>query len=97
MRGEAGRVGRRLGDNTGMERVQIHITGIVQGVGFRPFVYREAVARGLLGWVKNAADGVHVEAQGARAALDSFVCALRTCAPAAARTRRSFCTLLRPA
>lgn len=88
MRGEAGRVGRRLGDNTGMERVQIHITGIVQGVGFRPFVYREAVARGLLGWVKNAADGVHVEARGDRAALDGFVCALRTCAPAAARVDR---------
>lgn len=88
MRSGPGRAGRRLGDNTGMERVQIHITGIVQGVGFRPFVYREAVARGLLGWVKNAADGVHVEAQGARAALDSFVCALRACAPAAARVDR---------
>ncbi len=41
-------------------RVGIHVTGIVQGVGMRPFVYREAVAHGLAGWVLNAADGVHI-------------------------------------
>ena len=63
----------------------IHITGIVQGVGFRPFVYREAAARGLTGWVRNAGDGVHIEAQGPQDALDAFTQALRDNAPAAAR------------
>ncbi len=68
-----------------MRRAQIHITGIVQGVGFRPFVYREAVARGLAGWVLNASDGVHVEAAGPDEALADFVRALSDRAPAAAR------------
>ena len=67
-----------------MEHVRIHITGIVQGVGMRPFVYREAVAHGVTGWVLNAGDGVHVEAHGDAAAVDAFVCALREEAPAAA-------------
>ena len=64
---------------------RIHITGIVQGVGFRPFVYREAVARGLSGWVLNAGDGVHVEATGPVEALAGFERAMRADAPAAAR------------
>ena len=68
----------------GMEHVRIHITGIVQGVGMRPFVYREAVAHGIAGWVLNAGDGVHVEAHGEAGALNAFVCALHEEAPAAA-------------
>ena len=71
-----------------MDRIRIHITGIVQGVGFRPFVYREAVVRGLTGWVLNAGDGVHIEASGERSALDDFVRALGGEAPAAARVDR---------
>ncbi len=78
----------------------IHVDGIVQGVGFRPFVARLARVRGLRGWVKNAPDGVdiHVEASAAlngetnsaagvdaKRALDAFAKALRTQAPAAAR------------
>ena len=45
-----------------MRHVHIHVTGIVQGVGMRPFVYREAMAHGICGWVLNAGDGVHIEA-----------------------------------
>ena len=67
-----------------MKHVRIHITGIVQGVGMRPFVYREAVAHGVTGWVLNAGDGVHVEAHGEADAIDAFVRALREEAPAAA-------------
>ena len=67
-----------------MKHVRIHITGIVQGVGMRPFVYREAVARGITGWVLNAGDGVHIEAHGDAATVDAFVRALREEAPAAA-------------
>ena len=68
-----------------MRHVHIHVTGIVQGVGMRPFVYREATAHGICGWVLNAGDGVHVEAHASGAALDSFVAALSDHAPAAAR------------
>lgn len=67
-----------------MQHVRIHITGIVQGVGMRPFVYREAVTHGVAGWVLNAGDGVHVEAHGEADAVDAFVRALREEAPAAA-------------
>ena len=43
-----------------MRHVHIHVTGIVQGVGMRPFVYREAMAHGICGWVLNAVDGVDI-------------------------------------
>ena len=68
-----------------MRHVHIHVTGIVQGVGMRPFVYREAMAHGICGWVLNAGDGVHIEAHASGAALDGFVAALSEHAPAAAR------------
>ena len=68
-----------------MRHVHIHVTGIVQGVGMRPFVYREAMAHGICGWVLNAGDGVHVEAHACAEALDGFVAALSDHAPAAAR------------
>ncbi|MDR1015011.1 MAG: carbamoyltransferase HypF [Coriobacteriales bacterium] len=61
----------------------LHISGIVQGVGFRPFVYRQARRWGLVGWVLNAGDGVHVHIEGDRASLDGFVGELGTRAPAA--------------
>ena len=68
-----------------MRHVHIHVTGIVQGVGMRPFVYREAMAHGICGWVLNAGDGVHVEAHACAEALEDFVAALSEHAPAAAR------------
>lgn len=71
-----------------MRHVHIHVTGIVQGVGMRPFVYREAMAHGICGWVLNAGDGVHVEAHASGAAVDGFVAALSDHAPAAARVER---------
>lgn len=67
-----------------MRHVHIHVTGIVQGVGMRPFVYREAMAHGICGWVLNAGDGVHIEAHAPADALDAFVTALSEHAPAAA-------------
>lgn len=68
-----------------MRHVHIHVTGIVQGVGMRPFVYREAMVHGICGWVLNAGDGVHIEAHAPADALDTFVAALSEHAPAAAR------------
>ena len=71
-----------------MRHAHIHVTGIVQGVGMRPFVYREATAHGICGWVLNAGDGVHIEAHASGAAVGSFVAALSEHAPAAARVER---------
>lgn len=71
-----------------MRHAHIHVTGIVQGVGMRPFVYREAMAHGICGWVLNAGDGVHIEAHASGAAVDGFVAALSEHAPAAARVER---------
>ncbi|MFC2368321.1 MAG: carbamoyltransferase HypF, partial [Selenomonas noxia] len=66
------------------QRRAFRVSGIVQGVGFRPFVYRLAVRLGLGGWVLNDSAGVGIEAEGTPAALDSFGEALRTQAPLAA-------------
>ena len=63
----------------------IHITGVVQGVGFRPFVYNLATGLGLAGWVLNSSAGVEIEATGPVAALDEFTARLRSDAPPLAR------------
>ena len=63
-------------------RVRVTVTGIVQGVGFRPFVYRIAVRRGLAGHVRNLGDaGVEIEVEGPREALEYFLRALEEEAP----------------
>lgn len=67
------------------EARRIHVAGVVQGVGFRPFVYRLAVERGLAGWVLNGESGVDVHVEGEPAAIDDFVCALQAQPPAAAK------------
>jgi len=63
----------------------IHITGVVQGVGFRPFVYNLATRLGVSGWVLNSSSGVEIEAAAPPAALEEFVARLRTDAPPLAR------------
>ena len=64
-----------------MKALSLHITGIVQGVGFRPFVYNLAVERGLVGWVLNASDGVYAVVLGDDVAVDTFPAAIRELAP----------------
>lgn len=64
---------------------RIRVRGVVQGVGFRPFVYRLARARALAGWVANGEDGVEIVVEGADASLDEFLRELRSSPPAAAR------------
>ncbi len=59
----------------------IHITGVVQGVGFRPFVYGLATRYGLRGWVCNTSAGVDIEVDGAPEVLAQFVADLSTQAP----------------
>ncbi len=55
---------------------RIHINGIVQGVGFRPFVFGLAERFGLTGWVRNTSAGVDIEVDGTPEVLDAFVAAL---------------------
>jgi hydrogenase maturation protein HypF len=61
------------------------VRGIVQGVGFRPFVYRLARRLGVRGWVLNGESGVRIHAEGDARALDAFVHELESEAPPAAR------------
>ena len=64
-----------------MEAVQIRIHGIVQGVGFRPFVHRLVREYGLAGSIRNTSSGVELELEGERTALEAFVAALPERAP----------------
>ncbi len=68
-----------------IEGARIHITGIVQGVGFRPFVYGLAGRVGLKGWVQNTSAGVNIEVEGSPDMLRSFALALKKEAPALAQ------------
>ncbi|MDD4924087.1 MAG: carbamoyltransferase HypF [Dehalococcoidales bacterium] len=62
-------------------RIRIEVSGIVQGVGFRPFVYRLAHKYNLTGWVVNTSGNVTIEVQGKQANLDGFADALKNEAP----------------
>lgn len=53
-----------------IERMRVHIDGAVQGVGFRPFICRVARELNLDGWVRNTSDGILMELEGPRAAID---------------------------
>ncbi|SMY38271.1 carbamoyltransferase HypF [Photobacterium andalusiense] len=66
-------------------RQYIHITGIVQGVGFRPFVYQLALQYALVGWVINDSEGVKIEAQGNIENLERFITSLEQQAPPLSR------------
>jgi len=62
----------------------VRVRGVVQGVGFRPFVYRLARANTLAGWVLNAGEGVEIHLEGAEERVNAFLQALETEAPGAA-------------
>jgi len=55
------------------QRREVAVRGIVQGVGFRPFIYALARRHGLAGLVRNDAQGVHIEIEGATEVLDLFL------------------------
>ena len=65
-------------------RKRLAITGVVQGVGFRPFVWRRATRLGLSGWVENDAAGVRAEVQGPADRVQAFLDGLAEEAPALA-------------
>jgi len=66
-----------------MIRAEIDVSGVVQGVGFRPFVYRLAREAALTGTVSNTAAGVHIVAEGSESALAGFLAGLQSVPPLA--------------
>ena len=66
------------------QRVQVNVEGTVQGVGFRPFVYRLARELELTGWVQNARNGVLIEVEGDSPAIETFLQRLQADAPVTA-------------
>jgi len=88
-----------------LKAVRLSVRGVVEGVGFRPFVYSLAQSHGVRGWVRNTSAGVEILAEGAPAAVDAFVEALpreapprshiaaHECAPAEPEGARAFVIL----
>ena len=66
-------------------RRHINVSGIVQGVGFRPYIYRLATERNLIGTITNTSSGVTIEVQGLRDTVEDFVACLPCNAPPLAR------------
>ena len=64
---------------------RVHVTGIVQGVGFRPYVYNLAIQNGLKGWVCNTSAGVDIELTGAQEEINDFLHTLKNAPPPLAR------------
>jgi hydrogenase maturation protein HypF len=64
---------------------KIHIKGVVQGVGFRPFVYSLALKNNITGWVRNSSNGVEIEINGTSPHLESFLTILQNSPPALSR------------
>lgn len=77
-------------------RTRADITGVVQGVGFRPAVARIAAARGVTGFVYNDAGSVHCEFEGAAVDVDGAVADIRRAPPPMARIDRIVLTVLAP-
>jgi hydrogenase maturation protein HypF len=80
----------------GRIRTAVRVEGVVQGVGFRPFVYSLATSLGLGGLVGNDADGVFAEVEGEPAAVEEFLAALARDAPPLARIERVTTSAMRP-
>ncbi len=70
------------------DALHISVTGVVQGVGFRPFIHRLAVRHGLGGWVRNEAGEVRIVAEGAAEGLRAFLIGIEAEAPPLARIDR---------
>lgn len=83
-------------DDLAAKRRHIHVDGVVQGVGFRPFIYGLATRQGLTGWVLNSSSGVDIEVQGEGDALDAFQNAITAEAPRLARIDRVVATNIPP-
>jgi len=81
---------------TRTSRIRIQVGGLVQGVGFRPFVYRLACELQLTGWVENSPRGVTIEVEGPRGRLAEFRRRLQSDAPCSAAILACDSTMLDP-
>lgn len=79
------------------KRLKIHLSGVVQGVGFRPFIYNLAQALKLKGWVLNSSDGVWIEAEGEEEKLQEFLERIPREAPPRARIEKMEFVQIEPA
>ncbi len=79
-----------------MIRQRLSITGVVQGVGFRPFIWRRATRLGLAGFVENTPSGVVAEVQGPAAAVAAFTAGLAAAAPPLATVEAIHTAALQP-
>lgn len=68
-----------------MKRLFLKVEGIVQGVGFRPFVYKYALSLNLKGWINNNSEGVHIDIEGQESRLYDFIDILKHNHPPLAR------------
>ena len=73
-------------------RVEVHVSGIVQGVGFRPFVYGLAHKHSLRGCVFNNESGVLIDVEGPRESIDQFISELKSHPPSLARIESVRCS-----
>jgi hydrogenase maturation protein HypF len=80
-----------------IQRLRVALYGAVQGVGFRPFVYRLASGMGLDGWVQNSSSGLVLEVEGAAEELERFLARLEAEKPAAAVVLAREVSFLAPA
>ncbi|MCK4245381.1 MAG: carbamoyltransferase HypF [Candidatus Omnitrophica bacterium] len=80
----------------GTRRVRVNIDGIVQGVGFRPLVYRYAKRGNLAGWVSNTSEGVIIEVEGNSEKVDDFLKSLKSFPPPQAKITRLSASLIPP-
>lgn len=89
----------RLAENNNTTRIRqrIDVRGIVQGVGFRPYIYREATKRSLTGWVQNGSQGVTMEVEGATCQVNDFLVEVKHCPLPLARIETIQTTQLPPA
>jgi hydrogenase maturation protein HypF len=79
-----------------IQRAHITIRGAVQGVGFRPFIYRLATEMGLTGWVLNSPQGVFIEVEGGKERLDSFLLRIKKEKPPRSYIQSLECAFLDP-
>ena len=71
-----------------MRSCRVHITGVVQGVGMRPYVWTLAERLQLSGWVRNSSSGVDIEVEGANPAVEDFLREMGKSGPPLARIER---------
>ena len=86
-----------MGETETLQLARISVRGVVQGVGFRPFVYQSAKKYNLAGWVCNTSEDVKIEVEGSRERLERFLFDLQKDAPPLARIEGITCGYHTPA